>query len=36
MSLRQAREAGEPFQMVHFDGHGVVSDRPAAGGWGRR
>ncbi|MEU6854155.1 tetratricopeptide repeat protein [Actinacidiphila alni] len=35
--LAKAREAGEPFQIVHFDGHGVFGMTPAvegAGGWG--
>jgi tetratricopeptide (TPR) repeat protein len=30
--LRQAAEAGEPFHVVHFDGHGVMPGRPAGGG----
>ena len=29
--LRQAAGAGEPFHMVHFDGHGVLRGRPATG-----
>ncbi|WP_177246407.1 tetratricopeptide repeat protein, partial [Actinacidiphila alni] len=35
--LADARAAGEPFQVVHFDGHGVFGMTPAAsgpGGWG--
>jgi hypothetical protein len=35
--LTGAREAGEPFQVVHFDGHGVFGQAPATGaggGWG--
>ncbi|MGW6984866.1 tetratricopeptide repeat protein [Streptomyces sp. NPDC054932] len=28
--LAEAREAGEPFQIVHFDGHGVFGDPTAA------
>ncbi|MBB2949027.1 GTPase SAR1 family protein, partial [Actinoplanes lutulentus] len=27
--LAEARAAGQPFQVVHFDGHGSFSDRPA-------
>ncbi len=30
----KAADAGEPFHMVHFDGHGVLSGRVAAGGAG--
>ena len=30
--LRQAAEVGEPFHVVHFDGHGVMPGRPAFGG----
>jgi hypothetical protein len=30
-TLREAAEAGEPFQVVHFDGHGVLAGRRAAG-----
>ncbi|MEV6002568.1 CHAT domain-containing protein, partial [Streptomyces griseomycini] len=34
--LTQAREAGEPFQIVHFDGHGVFGQAPGPlGGAGR-
>ncbi|WUH95903.1 tetratricopeptide repeat protein [Streptomyces sp. NBC_00433] len=36
-ALAEAREAGEPFQVVHFDGHGVFGQAPvagSAGGWG--
>ncbi|MDJ1135453.1 tetratricopeptide repeat protein [Streptomyces iconiensis] len=36
--LRAAQEAGEPFQIVHFDGHGVfgrLSDRSGSIGWGQ-
>ena len=29
-TLAQEREAGRPFQIVHFDGHGVLAGRPAA------
>ncbi|PKV86344.1 tetratricopeptide repeat protein [Streptomyces sp. TLI_146] len=32
--LTRAREDGEPFQVVHFDGHGVFGPPPASGGWG--
>lgn len=35
--LAAAQEAGEPFQVVHFDGHGVFGRAPvggSAGGWG--
>ncbi|MFJ2650395.1 CHAT domain-containing protein [Streptomyces sp. NPDC087420] len=37
--LSEAREAGEPFQVVHFDGHGVFGQTSGAGagagtGWG--
>ncbi|MCX4671509.1 tetratricopeptide repeat protein [Streptomyces sp. NBC_01381] len=32
--LAQAREAGEPFQVVHFDGHGVFGQATVAGAWG--
>jgi tetratricopeptide (TPR) repeat protein len=31
-AVRQAAEAGEPFHMVHFDGHGVMPGRAAGGG----
>ena len=32
-TLTEAASAGEPFQVVHFDGHGVLADgRPAGGG----
>ncbi|MGW2283861.1 tetratricopeptide repeat protein [Streptomyces phaeochromogenes] len=30
--LEEAREAGEPFQIVHFDGHGVFGQAPGGGG----
>ena len=30
-TLAEAAEAGEPFQVVHFDGHGVLAGRRAAG-----
>ncbi|MFG2346140.1 CHAT domain-containing protein, partial [Streptomyces phaeochromogenes] len=30
--LEEAREAGEPFQIVHFDGHGVFGEAPGGGG----
>ncbi|MFD8118057.1 CHAT domain-containing tetratricopeptide repeat protein [Streptomyces microflavus] len=35
--LAEAQEAGKPFQVVHFDGHGVFGQMPATGagcGWG--
>ncbi|MGH3693749.1 MAG: tetratricopeptide repeat protein [Pseudonocardiaceae bacterium] len=32
--LSQAREAGQPFQVVHFDGHGVLNGRSATAGSG--
>ncbi|MEV2233436.1 tetratricopeptide repeat protein, partial [Streptomyces phaeochromogenes] len=32
--LEEAREAGEPFQIVHFDGHGVFGQAPGGGGGG--
>jgi tetratricopeptide (TPR) repeat protein len=32
--LEEAREAGEPFQIVHFDGHGVFGQAPGGGGAG--
>ncbi|MGP4010775.1 tetratricopeptide repeat protein [Streptomyces sp. 4N124] len=36
--LGEARKAGEPFQIVHFDGHGVFGHTPAmgegGGAWG--
>ncbi len=32
--LSQARAAGEPFQVVHFDGHGVLNGRSATAGSG--
>lgn len=28
-TLRAARDAGQPFQIVHFDGHGVFAQAPA-------
>jgi tetratricopeptide (TPR) repeat protein len=31
-AVTQAAEAGEPFHVVHFDGHGVMPGRPAGGG----
>ncbi|MFD3312954.1 tetratricopeptide repeat protein [Streptomyces sp. NPDC058694] len=31
-TLEEAREAGEPFQIVHFDGHGVFGEAPGGGG----
>jgi tetratricopeptide (TPR) repeat protein len=31
-TLRGAVEAGEPFQVVHFDGHGALAGRAAGGG----
>ncbi|HEU4421263.1 MAG TPA: CHAT domain-containing protein, partial [Pilimelia sp.] len=31
--LAAARTAGEPFQVVHFDGHGVFAGRPDSTGW---
>jgi tetratricopeptide (TPR) repeat protein len=31
-TVRQAAEAGEPFHVVHFDGHGAMLGRPANGG----
>ncbi|MBQ1023175.1 tetratricopeptide repeat protein [Micromonospora sp. C95] len=36
--LRAARVAGEPFQIVHFDGHGEFRPSSQAGGigWGRK
>ncbi|MGW0538606.1 CHAT domain-containing protein [Streptomyces sp. NPDC003032] len=36
-ALAEARAAGEPFQVVHFDGHGVFGQVPVLGagdGWG--
>ena len=30
-TLAEAADAGEPFQVVHFDGHGVLGGRRAAG-----
>ncbi|MEU9782823.1 CHAT domain-containing protein [Streptomyces phaeochromogenes] len=33
-TLAEAREAGEPFQIVHFDGHGVFGQAPGGGGAG--
>ncbi|MGH3934889.1 MAG: CHAT domain-containing protein [Pseudonocardiaceae bacterium] len=32
--LAQARAAGQPFQVVHFDGHGVLNGRSAIAGSG--
>ena len=31
-AAKQAADAGEPFHVVHFDGHGVMPSRPAGGG----
>jgi hypothetical protein len=31
-AVRRAAEAGEPFHVVHFDGHGVMPNRPTGGG----
>jgi CHAT domain len=31
--LSRAHTDGEPFQVVHFDGHGVLADRPAGDNW---
>jgi tetratricopeptide (TPR) repeat protein len=31
-AVRQAAEAGEPFHVVHFDGHGVMPGRTTGGG----
>ena len=31
-AVRQAAEAGEPFHVVHFDGHGVMPSRAVGGG----
>jgi tetratricopeptide (TPR) repeat protein len=31
-ALREAADAGEPFHVVHFDGHGAMLGRPAGGG----
>src|SRR5581483_9303292 len=31
-TVQQAAEAGEPFHVVHFDGHGVLPGRTAGGG----
>jgi tetratricopeptide (TPR) repeat protein len=31
-TLAEAAEAGDPFQVVHFDGHGVLAGRPAGAG----
>ena len=31
-ALKQAADAGEPFHVVHFDGHGVMPGRSAGGG----
>ena len=30
--LKQAADEGEPFHVVHFDGHGVMPGRSAGGG----
>ena len=32
--LHAAREQGQPFQVVHFDGHGAFADRRPSPGWG--
>jgi len=31
-AVRQAAESGEPFHVVHFDGHGAMLGRPTGGG----
>jgi tetratricopeptide (TPR) repeat protein len=31
-TVRQAADAGEPFHVVHFDGHGAMLGRPTGGG----
>ena len=31
-AVRQAAQAGEPFHVVHFDGHGAMLGRPVGGG----
>jgi hypothetical protein len=31
-TLRQAKEAGRPYHILHFDGHGAYLDTPEAGG----
>jgi hypothetical protein len=31
-AVRQASDAGEPFHVVHFDGHGAMLGRPTGGG----
>ena len=33
-AVRQAAVAGEPFHVVHFDGHGAMPGRPTGGGHG--
>jgi hypothetical protein len=33
-TVREAAEAGSPFHVVHFDGHGSMPARPAGGGGG--
>jgi CHAT domain len=33
-TIRDAATAGEPYQIVHFDGHGVLAGRPRGGGLG--
>lgn len=33
-TLAAARQAGEPFQIVHFDGHGALPGPQAGPGWG--
>ena len=34
-ALADAADGGRPFQVVHFDGHGILPGRPAAGPGGR-
>ena len=31
-AVQRAANAGEPFHVVHFDGHGVMPGRPVGGG----
>jgi len=33
-AVQQAAAAGQPYQVVHFDGHGVLAGRPRGGGLG--